>query len=683
MSDYVSNKKTKFGRYVDTDWHNMWQKDNLESTTVGLLGGLGSAVGTALTTSQIKDTANIESGIDSVGNTQFSTGSFDNLLAQFDVNNMADTNLTQQDLMLYTPGQQVANVLLAGANGFLGTSFGNQFAGGGLVSRGINTGLNMLGAGIGAIVANKKAKEEAARLNILAEEANKRYLNNFNNAVSNTRNTMFNNSLLNISSYGGPLFNHSENFSNGVTFINEGGTHEQNPLGGVPVGVDQEGTPNLVEEGEVIWNDYVFSNRLKPTKRQLEKAGYGDKYQGLTFARIAEKLQEGSSERPNDAISNNSLNDSLSGLMVMQEEIRMKRRNKENIFSNGGKVNILSGEEELYNKLINSLASQGKHTDIDGVLEYVGNKMAVDSRMGINSNLEGLYNFILGRKQLLTPETDAEIQSQIDAETALLEPTYKKMGLDGSIAAHRARLNGSSSAGIKTGDDKIVEDNKSFLSNLRYTSPLIHGVNLINNLKNPDYTAEENLIKKASAIPGGSFTPIGDYLDLQEIDQNVLLNPILANAAANRRAIQNQGLNAGNTMAGLIASNYTDNNAIGNTLIQGIQNNNNIKSQEAQFNRGTNQANSQMGLQALAMDQQKAQLELSTLANAITAMKQTDAARSTAIGAELGFLADDLANIGRETSDNKMLKGLIDSGVLQEFLTGKKKNGGCLNRRKK
>lgn len=570
MSDYVSNKKTKFGRYVDTDWHNMWQKDNLESTTVGLLGGLGSAVGTALTTSQIKDTANIESGIDSIGNTQFSTGSFDNLLAQFDVNNMANTNLTKQDLMLYTPGQQVANVLLAGANGFLGTSFGNQFAGGGLVSRGINTGLNMLGASVGAIVANKKAKEEAARLNILAEEANKRYLNNFNNAVSNTRNTMFNNSLLNISSYGGPLFNHSENFSNGVTFINEGGTHEQNPLGGVPVGVDQEGTPNLVEEGEVIWNDYVFSNRLKPTKRQLEKAGYGDKYQGLPFSRIAEKLQEGSSERPNDAISNDSLNDSLSGLMMMQEEIRMKRRNKENIFSNGGKVNILSGEED-----------------------------------------------------------------------------------------------------------------KSFLSNLRYVSPLIHSINLINNLKKPDYTAEENLIKKASATPGGSFTPIGDYLNLQEIDQNVLLNPILANASANRRAIQNQGLNAGNTMAGLIASNYTDNNAIGNTLIQGIQNNNNIKSQEAQFNRGTNQVNSQMGLQALAMDQQKAQLELNTLANAITAMKQIDAARSTAIGAELGSLADDLAGIGRETSDNKMLKGLIDSGVLQEFLTGKKKDGGCLNRRKK
>ena len=64
-------------------------------------------------------------------------------------------------------------------------------------------------------------------------------------------------------------------------------------------------------------------------------------------------------------------------------------------------------------------------------------------------------------------------------------------------------------------------------------------------------------------------------------------------------------------------------------------------------------------------------------------MKQTDAAISTAIGAELGSLADDLANIGRETSDNKILKGLIDSDVFKDFLASKKKNGGCLNRRKK
>jgi hypothetical protein len=32
------------------------------------------------------------------------------------------------------------------------------------------------------------------------------------------------------------------------------------------MGVDSEGVPNLVEEDELVYNDYVFSNRLKVPK---------------------------------------------------------------------------------------------------------------------------------------------------------------------------------------------------------------------------------------------------------------------------------------------------------------------------------------------------------------------------------------------------------------------------------
>ena len=47
-----------------------------------------------------------------------------------------------------------------------------------------------------------------------------------------------------------------------VTMFEGGGTHEQNPLGGIPQGVGSDGAPNLVEEGETRWNDYVFSNAI-------------------------------------------------------------------------------------------------------------------------------------------------------------------------------------------------------------------------------------------------------------------------------------------------------------------------------------------------------------------------------------------------------------------------------------
>lgn len=47
-----------------------------------------------------------------------------------------------------------------------------------------------------------------------------------------------------------------------VTMFEGGGSHEQNPNGGIPQGVGANGKPNLVEEGETKWNDYIFSNAI-------------------------------------------------------------------------------------------------------------------------------------------------------------------------------------------------------------------------------------------------------------------------------------------------------------------------------------------------------------------------------------------------------------------------------------
>lgn len=47
-----------------------------------------------------------------------------------------------------------------------------------------------------------------------------------------------------------------------VTLFEGGGTHEQNPNGGIPQGTGSNGKPNLVEEGETKWNDYIFSNAI-------------------------------------------------------------------------------------------------------------------------------------------------------------------------------------------------------------------------------------------------------------------------------------------------------------------------------------------------------------------------------------------------------------------------------------
>lgn len=125
--------------------------------------------------------------------------------------------------------------------------------------------------------------------------------------------------------FGGELNTHGGDFSNGVTFINSGGTHEQNPFEGVPIGVAPDGQPNLVEEGEVLYNDYVFSNRLHPTDKELKESNLPKKYKGHTFALIAEDMSKESAERPNDPISKRGLEASLGKLASLQEEQRMKK----------------------------------------------------------------------------------------------------------------------------------------------------------------------------------------------------------------------------------------------------------------------------------------------------------------------------------------------------------------------
>lgn len=122
---------------------------------------------------------------------------------------------------------------------------------------------------------------------------------------------------------------HGADFTNGIVSINNGGTHEQNPNDGVQMGVDDKGTPNLVEQGEVKFKDYIYSNRMAPTAEMLQKAGLPVKYKNHTYADIAEKLGQESQERPNDPISINSLQVELGKLKNIQEEHR-QATNKEN-----------------------------------------------------------------------------------------------------------------------------------------------------------------------------------------------------------------------------------------------------------------------------------------------------------------------------------------------------------------
>lgn len=164
---------------------------------------------------------------------------------------------------------------------------------------------------------------------------------NANNVANNIAANTLSNLERNYAAFGGPLFayggqTHGSDFTNGLMFINNGGTHESNPYEGIPISMDQEGNPNLVEEGEVIWNDYVFSNRLKVPKSIQKKYKLGNRE--MTFANAVDKLAKESEERPNDPISIVGLEKTLSDMAIEQETIKNnKNTNKKgNKFLYGG-----------------------------------------------------------------------------------------------------------------------------------------------------------------------------------------------------------------------------------------------------------------------------------------------------------------------------------------------------------
>ena len=134
---------------------------------------------------------------------------------------------------------------------------------------------------------------------------------------------------------------HGGNFSNGVTIIGNGGTHEENPMEGVPMGIAPDGTPNLVEQGEVKFNNYLFSNRLFATGGLLAAHNLPATYADHSFADIAERLSRESSERPNDPISKRGLMSAMTRLQQAQEQLKAEEQSRKyakggHLFEGGG-----------------------------------------------------------------------------------------------------------------------------------------------------------------------------------------------------------------------------------------------------------------------------------------------------------------------------------------------------------
>ena len=128
------------------------------------------------------------------------------------------------------------------------------------------------------------------------------------------------------------ISNSKDQFRTGITEFNVGGSHEENPYGGIPQGVAPDGMPNLVEEGEVKISDitgnanqYILSNRIPIDEMTAQQFGIDNKYIGLTFADAFKRAYKPLKERPNDPINRNELANLINKFQQGQEFVKQQR----------------------------------------------------------------------------------------------------------------------------------------------------------------------------------------------------------------------------------------------------------------------------------------------------------------------------------------------------------------------
>ena len=407
--------------------------------------------------------------------------------------------------------------------------------------------------------------------------------------------------------FGGDLLTHGAEWDNGVTVIGNGGTHEESPYEGVQMGVDNQGIPNLVEEGEVVFNDYVFSNRIpvpNAVRNKYKLRGTKD----MTFADAAKKVAKESEERPNDPISQRGLEDIMNKLAneqeVMREQKNNKRRGKQ--YAKGGKLDSL----------------------LDAYNDWVTNPYNT-ATTGFGEGLDVSPNQAVSREKA--------IKNTIDYN--------------------------------KETDDLIARDNLLRYAPV-FGSALGVGYGLLSKPNYSRADALAQFAENAGKITPITYEPIGNYLTYRPTDLSYQANRMAAQAGATRRNIMNtSGGNRANAIGSLLAADYNSQIAMGEAIRQAEATNFARRAQVEEFNRATNKFNAEAALKA-AIANQQARLDASKLglSGYTTAMQMKDAIddqRAKTLSANLTNLFESLGQIGEEQFDRNRLKWLERKGVLR------------------
>lgn len=655
------------------------------SKATDIIGGLGSVATSAINAwnganpiTGISETAN---NINMLGNTQYAPGDLTNLSNQF----TAATNL-QTTGLLNRQNETFGQLFASGLDGMqAGQQLGSAIEGAVDANKEKAYGghLHSLGGDIGALVGavmnpslmaisgavqDKKLEKYSDQFDTLSNLALQRNVQNFSNAITDSTNMMFDNKALQMKAYGGSLGYFWDTFDNGVRYIKNGGRHSENPHGGVQQGIAPDGLPNLVEEGEVIYNDFVYSDRLKLTKEQAQQFKLGGE---MSYAQAALKLSKESEERPNDMISKNGLRDSMNKLKVMQEELKAKNDAKKTKRELNKLLKELPVMEEqpvdpsMQEQTIDPMsiiqqpqmmakgghlfAKKGQMTNwYDGLTELTDINDTTGDILHING------------KRYRLPEINPFDSNYNGQQLHYVEAKPEVKDKDGNVT--QVAIPGHWEVTHGNGAQPLPQDPMADTMRMApFYGSLIQAMQAAG--VKPNYQHQDAAIRAASQIPYVNYTPIGNYERFDRIDPNTQANVLRAqyvqalnnmqNSGASRAAVNALQTNALQGLAG----------ALGEAAQTGRTYNNTLKEKEIATQLGIDQALLSASLDASTTNQGRASAYAQMVGAMAPAKQAIDDAIETNKYTTQTAVANNLGNIGIDKLNRLMQQWMIERGV--------------------
>ena len=461
--------------------------------------------------------------------------------------------------------------------------------------------------------------------------------------------------LANIVAFGGWVGTHGGDYPTGFSEFNSGGSHETNANGGIPQGIGPNGNPNLVEEGETKWDDYVFSQRLKVPK------GFGKAYDlgrvdKKSYADASKKLSKESEERPFDPISTRGRDAMLGRLQQAQEAQKYIDKADEAmneifdinelgdiLYAEGGGIHIKPSKRGTFT------AAAKKHGK--GVQEFARQVLA--NKENYSSAMVKKANF--ARNASKWHDSGGWIEQKV--------PFTSILGNDMPDLAQASKE-------ALSYDRPTAKRPKRDWSQLGLFAPALTNIGLA--ISDAFSTPEEVSYSQMDLSPYMTRR----RLPYEPIDREYMANKYRAQAnAAARNIINTSAGNPASARAALVAHNYNALNALGDMYIKSDEINRQRKKESIMFD-----AEQDRQLAALAAQQQQFNIMNNINEQQINAQNRAAARNSRRSG--ISQIGQSIGEASRYLGDIRRINNIFDYNQFGEWLdkynASKNATGGFL-----